>query len=152
MLHEKLPDYKIINISLPLHNNAPSLHNDNKTEWSSVDIEYMFNTLCEEYNILKCILIGSAFTGYPMIGFRLNNPSLVNCIVSSDWILKPPEIMIKTEPKILFKDLPISDFRKGMVQRLTDHGKAPKIVIDHINETLSKNNDELIYKQVEYFF
>eukprot|EP01084_Bolivina_argentea_P284857 488310_1 len=120
LLHQKLSDYKVINLSLPLHNDAPSLHgNNHDIEWKCIDIEYMLSVVCEEHKIENSILIGSAFTGYPMISFRLNNPSLVNYkIISTDWMIKAPDTLI-TDPNIAFdNDLKFEQFKNDFVNSI----------------------------------
>lgn len=150
LLNAKLPDRKIINISLPLHNNAPSLHGDNiDIEWQSIDVEYMLSTLCEEYSIDNCAIVGTAFTGYPSIGFRLNNPSVVSHIVAQSWMIKINENMMNTNPKQLVQDPQYFDkFKQGMIEMFTKD--APSNVIKFVNETVGVFPAEAAYRSQQY--
>ena len=146
---------KIISVSLPLHNNAPSLHGDNNDiEWGSSDVEHSLSVLCDEYSINKCILVSTAFTGYPSIAFRLNNPTLVAGIVSVDWIIKAPDKLLMNHPKTLYKnndkDEKLIKFKNERIKGFTNNGTAPLNVIKYINEAVVSYPLSVFYRSLEY--
>ena len=155
MLHKKYDNKQIINLSLPLHNDAPEppLH-DPELGWQSRDIESMLSTIYQEYSLEKCHLIGTAFTGYPIINFYMNNPNLVESFISQSWMIKATDRLINDprDVKQNERENNLSDFKASMIKMLTNDGKAPAKVIDYVTQMMGNFSLDQTYKAQIYVY